>query len=342
MKYHLILKGYVGGYDFDADYVDYILSKNEDKEVNVLIDSLGGSLVTALSIAAAFKNHGNVNVHFRGMNASAATIASMGAKHISIDSNAMYLVHKVSNLVFEIAYMNADQLQELIDRCKQAQNDLQKMDGNVAEMYASKCKKPAEDLLKLMKVGGWLTAKEAKEWGFVDEITEGESPPVLTKAMVASMNEAGIPIPQGVECEKNEEGVIAKIRAFFTQLFGNTPTSEENVTHKKNSIMKKFINLKALLAVTAFEFVEGKTQLTEDQLKTIEDTMAANKTTIEDLTTQVADKDTEIKDLKTQIENLKKTPGGSTTHVVDEGKPAQEETYLDVLDAAAKLFDEVA
>ena len=41
-KYQLHLKGYVGSWDFDADYVDYILDKNADKEVSVLIDSLGG------------------------------------------------------------------------------------------------------------------------------------------------------------------------------------------------------------------------------------------------------------------------------------------------------------
>ena len=45
----------------------------------MLIDSLGGSLAMALSIVAAFRNHENVNVHFVGMNASAATIASLGA-----------------------------------------------------------------------------------------------------------------------------------------------------------------------------------------------------------------------------------------------------------------------
>ena len=95
-KYQLHLKGFVGGYDFDADYVDYILARNEGKEVNVLIDSLGGQSNTALSIFSAFRRHGNVNVHFVGMNASAATIASLGAKHISMDASAMYLVHKCS------------------------------------------------------------------------------------------------------------------------------------------------------------------------------------------------------------------------------------------------------
>ena len=86
-KYHLHLKGYVGGYDFDSDYVDYILNRDPDTEVHVLIDSLGGSLATALSIVATFRNHGNVHVHFVGMNASAATIASPGAKHVSIYSS---------------------------------------------------------------------------------------------------------------------------------------------------------------------------------------------------------------------------------------------------------------
>lgn len=45
-QYNLHLKGFVGGADFDRNYVDYILAKNAGKEVNVLIDSLGGSLAT--------------------------------------------------------------------------------------------------------------------------------------------------------------------------------------------------------------------------------------------------------------------------------------------------------
>lgn len=342
MKYDLKLKGYVGGYDFDADYVDYVLSKKEGQEVNVLIDSLGGSVATALSIAAAFKLHGKVNVHFIGMNASAATIASMGAAHISIDSNAMYLVHKASNLVFEWDYMNSDQLQELIDKCKKAQNDLEKIDGNIAEMYAGKCKKPAEDLLALMKVGGWLTAKEAKEWGFVDEITEGEEAPVLTNSMVASMSKAGIPIPEGVKCEKNEEGILAKIRTFFTQLFG-VPTTEnqEEQTPKKNIIMKIFTLLAAVCSVKAFELEDGKATLTEEQLEAIEKELSEKKKTIDDLNNTVTDKDTQIQDLQTQIENLKGNPGGTTSHVLEDGKPEQEATYFDVLEDAAKLFNEV-
>ena len=69
-KYNLHLKGYVGGWNFDSDYVDFVLNKNTDKEVAVLIDSLGGQLNTALSISSAFRRHSNVRVHFVGMSAT--------------------------------------------------------------------------------------------------------------------------------------------------------------------------------------------------------------------------------------------------------------------------------
>ena len=35
-NYHLHLKGVVGGYDFDSSYVDFILGKHKDEQVNVL------------------------------------------------------------------------------------------------------------------------------------------------------------------------------------------------------------------------------------------------------------------------------------------------------------------
>ena len=90
----------------------------------MLIDSLGGSLATALSIVASFRNHGNVHVHYVGMNASAATIASLSAKHVSIDSSAMYLVHKCSMEFFQWASANADKLRSIIKEAEQMKENL--------------------------------------------------------------------------------------------------------------------------------------------------------------------------------------------------------------------------
>ena len=57
--YNISLKGYVVRYAFDRSTVDKELAKNEGKQVNVLIDSLGGSLATGLSISATNQRDGS-------------------------------------------------------------------------------------------------------------------------------------------------------------------------------------------------------------------------------------------------------------------------------------------
>ena len=92
---NISFKWYFGGLDFDRSKVDKELAKHEGKERNVLIDSLGGSLATGLSISVAFKkHHGKVNVHFVGLSTSVANIASLGKTHIFYANGDMCLDRK--------------------------------------------------------------------------------------------------------------------------------------------------------------------------------------------------------------------------------------------------------
>jgi ATP-dependent protease ClpP protease subunit len=315
-QYQLHLKGYVGGYDFDRDFVDYILGKNAGKPVNVLIDSLGGSLATALSIASAFRNHGDVTVHFVGMNASAATIASLGAKHISIDASAMYLVHKCSMGVFEWDTLNADQFEQLIAKYQQTKNDLDKLDLNVASMYSAKCKKDKQALLDLMKVGGWLTAQEALDWGFVDEITHAseDSAPHMTDKLASAMASVGMPIPN-VPIDEHDKG----------SAFGNFLNAVASLFRSPSNTISKAMNktytlICALLGVEAFAFADNKASLTDKQLSSIEDALKAKDDALAVNAKELADRDKIINDLRDQITELKKQPGDTTTNVVDNSK----------------------
>ena len=324
-QYNLHLKGFVGGADFDRNYVDYILAKNAGKEVNVLIDSLGGNLATALSIAAAFKNHGKVSVHFVGMNASAATIASLGAAHISIDKNAMYLVHKCSTAFFEWGSLNADQFRTLIADCEKAAADLDKLDVNIASMYAGKCKKKTQCLLDLMKVG-WLSAKDALEWGFVDEITDldDEPAPVLTDAVASELAAAGIPLPN-LPVEEKENPILAffeKMAAIFQS------KSKPQLTMNKN-----YKSICALLSIESIALTDGKASLTDEQLTALDKAV--------EMKLQV------ISDLEAQIAALKAAPAVTSTAVVDDSKQTQAaeksdyEVFCDTVNAANKLYNEV-
>ena len=335
-EYNLKLKGFVGGWDFDADYVDYVLEKNKDKEVSVLIDSLGGRTDTALSIYAAFKMHGNVNVHFVGMNASAATIASLGAKHITIDRSAMYLVHKCSISFFKWSQMNADDLQTLMEKIEKDKANLDKIDANVAEMYAAKCKKDSKALLDLMKVGGWLTSEEALEWGFVDEITdfEADEAPVIDAATAHFMSQAGIPVPPPAK----KKTALSKFITSVADLFRMEEDEDENQNTEK-VMAKTFKNICALLTIEALVSSEGKYSLTEEQTEAIEAAMQEDKNKIDSLKKQIEALENEKKTLNSKIETLEKKPAEKTKQVVESKKDENAvQDYVDTVNSAVSLY----
>ena len=334
IAYNISLKGYVGGADFDRTTVDKTLAQNEGKQVNVLIDSLGGSLATGLSISAAFKNHGNVNVHFVGLNASAATIASLGAAHISIDAGAMYLVHQCSMAFFEWGSLNSAQFATLIADCEKIKADLDKLDLNCAQLYAARCKRKPEDLLALMKAGGWLTAKEALDWGFVDEITDlaDEPAPKLTDALASAMASEGMPIPNIPIAEADKESAFARFLAALTSFF--KPSTNPITT----AMIKTYTFLSAILADKPLTVKDGAATVTAAQLDAIEAALAEKdrlcneqKQTIADLQAKLAAK-----------------PAEASSQVVEDNKPSGSagpkndvEQFVETYNSAKKLFDEV-
>ncbi len=372
-QYHLHLKGYVGGADFNTDSVLATLAANPDAEVSVLVDSTGGQLATALSISSAFHRHGKVHVHFSGMNASAATISSLGAQRISMDASALYLVHKCSMAVFEWASMNADQLQEYIDSLDKQKANLEKLDSHVAAMYAARCRKPHEDLLALMKTGGWLTAKEAKEWGFVDDITEYEEDvkPMMTEALATALATACIPIPAIPYAEGRNEQTseplftrfMAALAGLFT--FGNKTTEAtaqdpDTSIHNQEDIqtqtpntpitpMKQMPHIEATLQVEGFTpNAEGSVPLTEAQLQSLEDHITAQETRITDQENQLTERNNRITELEAEVRALKATPADTTSSVVNNNsgeknqQPNGASEYLARVNSAKELYDLVS
>ena len=342
--YNISLKGYVGGADFDRSTVDSELAKNEGKQVNVLIDSLGGSLATGLSISAAFKNHGNVNVHFVGLNASAATIASLGAAHISIDAGAMYLVHQCSMAFFEWGSLNSAQFATLIADCEKIKADLDKLDLNCAQLYAARCKRKTEDLLALMKVGGWLTAKEALDWGFVDEITDlaDEPAPKLTDALASAMANAGMPIPNIPIAESDKESAFAKFIAALTSLFSAKAERQADNKPFTNPITTAMIKthtfLSAILADKPLTVKDGAATVTVAQLDAIEDALAEKDSLCNEQKLTIAD-------LQAKLD---KQPAEPTKQVVEDRKPGGDpapkndvEQFVDTYNSARALYNEV-
>lgn len=342
--YNISLKGYVGGCDFSRSTVDSVLAQHDGKQVHVLIDSLGGSLATGLSISAAFKNHGNVNVHFVGLNASAATIASLGAKHISIDAGAMYLVHQCSMAFFEWGSLNSAQFTSLISDCEKIRADLDKLDLNCAQLYASRCKRKTEDLLALMKVGGWLTAKEALEWGFVDEITDlaDEPAPKLTDSLASAMASHGMPIPNIPISDAEKDSAFSRFIATLASLFSakaEPQADNKQSTSISNAMNKTYTLLCALMGISAIELTDNRASLTDEQLTVVENHIA-------DLGKKVEARDATIAELQAK---LAAKPAEASQQVVEAAKPElgatspknDVEAFVDTYNSARALYNEV-
>ena len=307
MTYNINIDDYIGRWGYSKQYIRNQLAGLKGKPVNVRISSLGGSVEHGLDIRQQFLDHGDVTAYLYGLVASSATIAALGAKKVCISKYCMFLVHKVSNWVDAWGQMNADQIQELIDDLKENKLQNDKFDLVLAQMYANKCNKQIDEILDTLKAGRWLTAQEALEYGFVDEIIEdAKEDKVNLASFTDKLNVLGFPaLPQMDNKEDKESGwfqrIMEKLDAFSPLL------KSENSTHLINLIMKKdYQKVNAILNVEGLEFdKDGKVTLTEAQVKALNEKVDA-------LEKEVSDKQSEVDDLTKQVDNLKKADGDDT------------------------------
>lgn len=328
-NFHLSLVGTVGSGQFDHNFVDYCLSqKYAGKPVDVLIDSMGGSVATALSISSAFHNHGKVAVHLRSLCASAATIASMGAARITMEPTAMYLVHRCSALVVEWASLNAEQLAGRIEQLKKQQLDLEKIDDNIAQMYARRCKKPAADLLALMQKGGWLTAEETLAWGFIDEIAEcgDAAKPVLTDSIAATLASAGIPIPNIPTAEK-EGSAFTRFLSSLQSFFSSGQQQTNNVKPMNTPEVCKIAGLTSIAADENGNVALTATSLNAVEARIVELNCSADSLRNErdHLQAQVEKLHNDLVSAQEQISAFNKKPGAEPFQVVNDRNKASGE-----------------
>ncbi len=136
------------------------------KNLDVYVNSYGGSCIAGNSIVNIIdeyrkKNGCKVNVYIRGIAASMGSGISTVGDKVSMASNALYMIHKPSASV----YGNANDLEKTIEV-------LDKTEHTLVTNYMRKFNGTEDELRKMMADETWLTAEEAKGYGFVDEITD--------------------------------------------------------------------------------------------------------------------------------------------------------------------------
>lgn len=322
MVYQLTIDDFIGRWGYSKQYVRGVLDKYKGKHVDVKISSYGGDLDHGLDIMQQFRDHGDVTVYLSGFVASAATVMAMGAKRVCISPYAMFLVHKCSNFIDAWGAYNADQMQALIDDLTANKKENDKIDVVLANLYAGKCRKKVSDILDILKEGRWMTAKEAHDTGFVDEITDsiGDTKINFTPELRAKLNAFGMPAcglqEEDTPCDSKErKNLVGKI---VNALFNHGGDKDDTKTDCKNMEKKSFKSVESLLKTDSINCdSDGNVTVSSADMDKINDRIASLEDDLSKKDKAVKDAEKKISDLNAQIEALKKAPGDDTSDVDD-------------------------
>lgn len=132
------------------------------KSLKLRINSPGGDVFAAAAIHNALKNHpATVTAYVDGLAASAASVVAMAGDKVVMPKTAMMMIHNPSM----IAWGDAREMRD-------AAEILDKVRDTIIAAYEAKTGLDRAKLINLMNSETWMTANEAEEMGFADEVDE--------------------------------------------------------------------------------------------------------------------------------------------------------------------------
>lgn len=149
---------YGDGSRIDAKAVVTALNANKTaKQINLQINSPGGEVFQAFAMYTALKDHpAKVVGAIDGLCASSMTLIAAACDEIVMSEAGLFMIHEASWGSYGSV---ADQEATLVAT--------KKMNEITAAAYAARSGQPLADVVSMMAKETWMTAKEAKDKGFV-------------------------------------------------------------------------------------------------------------------------------------------------------------------------------
>ena len=139
-------------------------------EITVRITSGGGDVFAAQTIGNILEQHpANVTARIDGLCASAATVVACHCNKVIAANDSTYMVHPVR---MYCGFANEADLQKYLEA-------LATIKENIIGLYAKKTGRTKDEVTAWMDAESWWTGPQAKENGFVDELTDNEEDAVV-------------------------------------------------------------------------------------------------------------------------------------------------------------------
>ena len=152
----------VGSYGVSAkDFVNDI-KLLKGKDIYLHVNCVGGEVFDGMAIYNTLKKYkGKVIAYIEGIAASMGSIIPLAADEIIMSENSLYMIHNA----WGGAMGEAKEM-------KKTANLLDKISGEIADIYVKKTKLPYDKVKEMMDEETWLNAEEALELGFIDSISD--------------------------------------------------------------------------------------------------------------------------------------------------------------------------
>lgn len=259
--------------------IEAVAGLDADK-ITVNINSLGGDYFHGIGIHNVLANHkAEVIVNITGWTASAGTIIAMAGDTIRAASNIGFLIHNT----WTFTMGNKVELEKLIEQ-------LGVFDNNLVKMYAKRTGLSEAEVQALMDEddgnGKWLTAQEAQEMGFVDEVYETVKAAACDKATaIKALNTI---------TNKNQDMSLL-----------NTINEKIDALLKRNEVEEVEETVEATEETTEEAVESAPESVTEEQLTEISNRVEGLEKVINDLNSKLDSAKAEAKTLSEENETLK-------------------------------------
>ena len=203
------------------------INNAKGKELNLVISSGGGSVTEGMAIADLIANYPEETTATGiGLVASIATVVLLAADKVKMTENAFMMIHRP----WSYTMGNADELEataELLD----------KMEAKLLDIYTASVIKRKGDqknlkeiITNMMAAETWLTAQEALEFGFIDEIVKVGEKNIDMLPLQNSLNKfLNVPAALLTQTKKNDDmgnSILEKIKSLL-----NNMDEKEEVTN---------------------------------------------------------------------------------------------------------------
>lgn len=194
----VILYDVVGWPYNDAFDLVRSLSDFKGNSISLRINSPGGDVFDGMAIFNALREHpARVTTRIEGLAASMASVIALAGDEVQAHKNSMLMIHDP----WVVMAGNQYDLRDVADV-------LQKIGGNILDVYYDKSSIGKRELKQMMKDETWFTAAEAKERKLIDVVLDvGAAKASFDLSMFAR-------VPDDLEYETRESTEREKERAL--------------------------------------------------------------------------------------------------------------------------------